>query len=91
MDNNGSCVTCICVCYLPPANSSRGDRSTKIFDCLIAQIMEFHSYGKFFICGDFNARIGSLPDIRDNELLKNHRQHLNKPVSSHGKALLISY
>ena len=34
MDNNGSCVTCICVCYLPPANSSRGDRSTEFFDCL---------------------------------------------------------
>ena len=30
MDNNGSCVTCICACYLPPANSSRGDRSTEL-------------------------------------------------------------
>ena len=90
MDNNGSCVTCICVCYLPPANSSRGDKSTEFFDCLKAQIMEFHSYGKFFICGDFNARIGSLPDIRDSELLTNHREHIDKSVSSHGKALLTS-
>ena len=29
MDNNGSCVTCVCVCYLPPAKSSRGDTSTE--------------------------------------------------------------
>ena len=41
MDNNGSCVTCVCVCYLSPANSSRGDRSTEFFDCLKTQIMDF--------------------------------------------------
>ena len=39
MDNNGSCVTCICVCYLPPANSSQEDRSTKFFDCLKVQML----------------------------------------------------
>ena len=50
--------------------------------------MEFHSYGKFFIRGDFNARIGSLPDIGDSELLINHREHIDKSVNSHGKALL---
>ena len=57
------------------------------FDCLKAQILEFHSYGKFFICGEFNVRIGSLPEIGDSELLINHREHIDKSVNSHGKAL----
>ena len=57
---------------------------TFFFKCTIVMA----SYGKFFICGDFSARIGSLPDIRDNELLINHREHIDKFVNSHGKALL---
>ena len=41
-----------------------------------------------FICGDFNARFGSLPDIKDSELQVSPREHIDKSVNSHGKALL---
>ena len=34
LDRYGSCVICICVCYPPPANSSRGDKSVEFFDRL---------------------------------------------------------
>ena len=52
-----SCVIlCVCVCYLPPSTSSRGDSSDHFFDCLATQIFTYRHLGCICICGDFNAR-----------------------------------
>ena len=52
----------ICVCYLPPAGSSRGDQSQEFFDTLKALVIDNYHLGEFLICGDFNARRGTLED-----------------------------
>ena len=46
----------ICVCYLLPAGSSRGDQSQEFFDTLKALVIDNYHLGEFLICGDFNAR-----------------------------------
>ena len=51
------------VCYLPPCNSSRGDISLEFFNNLRLQVSKYQDSGLLCICGDFNARIGSLVDI----------------------------
>ena len=53
----------ICVCYLPPLNSSRQVDAQKFFDCLLANIFELQNDGKMFICGDFNSRCGDMLDF----------------------------
>ena len=39
----------ICVCYLPPLNSSRQVDAQKFFDCLLTNIFEFQNNGKMFM------------------------------------------
>ena len=56
-------VDFICVCYLPPAASSEGDKSHDVFDILRSQCLQYQDREEIMICGDFNARIGSLNDI----------------------------
>ena len=45
--DNPKNVVFICVCYLLPANSSRGDRSHDVFDFLGSQCHKYHDKGKF--------------------------------------------
>ena len=52
----------LCVCYLPPSNSSRGDISLEFFNNLRLHVSKYQDSGLLCICGDFNARIGSLVD-----------------------------
>ena len=54
---------CLCVCYLPPSSSSRGDRGEEFLDCLGAQITLYRNLGTICICGDLNSRCGNLQDI----------------------------
>ena len=60
--NEGKEDFVLCACYLPPTGSSRGDTSLQFFDSLISQTYRFQNLGNLFICGDFNARCGSLKD-----------------------------
>ena len=46
-----------CVCYLPPANSTRNIDCSDVLDTLMCQIHEYGSESVFYLCGDFNARI----------------------------------
>jgi hypothetical protein len=39
---------CVCVCYLPPENSTRQVDKDVFFDTLISQVYEFQNYGHFF-------------------------------------------
>ena len=54
----------ICVCYLPPAGSSRGDQSQEFFDTLKALVIDNYQLGEFLICGDLNAWCGTLEDTK---------------------------
>ena len=87
--DNPDNVIFICVCYLPPAASSRGDRSHDVFDILRSQCLKYQDKGKILICGDFNARIGSLNDL-PNSASTNlpQRRVIDTTINSHGKQLV---
>ena len=57
----------VCVCYLPPANSSRGNTAVEFFDHLAGTVSSLHDVDKLCTCGDFNARCGSLSDYRPRQ------------------------
>ena len=46
----------VCVVYLPPSNSSRGDKSLEFVNVMRMLVLKLHSFDNFMICGDFNAR-----------------------------------
>ena len=89
--NNPDNTIFIGVCYLPPAASSRGDKSHDVFDTLRCQCLKFQDKGEILICGDFNARIGSLNDMSDvtqTRLYLPQRQIIDYTTNSHGKQLI---
>ena len=54
----------ICVCYLPPEESSRRVNPHGFYDTLITQIYQYQDNGNMnFICGDFNGRYGVEDDF----------------------------
>ena len=53
---------CLCVCYLPPVNSSRQVCPVEYFDKLLDCVYSYQTEGQIVLCGDFNSRIGSSPD-----------------------------
>ena len=87
--SNPDKIVFICVCYLPPAASSRGDKSHDVFDILRSQCLKYQDKGEYMICGDFNARIGSLNDM-SNDTLNNlpPRKNIDTTINSHGKQLV---
>ena len=56
---------CVCVCYLPTSNSSRGDISHDFFDSLKTMVYRYHCEGDFFIRGDFSARCRNTQDTKN--------------------------
>ena len=48
----------VCVCYLPPSRSSRGDTSQEFL---------YSNLGPVCICRDLHARCGDHQDISDSE------------------------
>ena len=86
--NNPDYVFYVCVCYLPPAASSRGDRSHEFFDILRYQMLQYQGSGDLIICGDFNARIGDLNHDPDDTTNLPCRQILDTVINSHGKQLV---
>ena len=81
-------VLYICACYLPPAASSRGDKSHEFFDILKQQILHFQDKGEILICGDFNARIRNLNDNLENTEPVPQRENLDTVINSHGRQLV---
>ena len=77
----------ICVCYLPPISSSRGDISQEFWDDLRCLVLEKYQHGNFMICGDFNARIGSLSDCPDNSSIPN-RKPIDHTTNTFGRLLV---
>ena len=80
----------MCICYLPPSNSSRGDLSVEFFDQLKSNVHEFQNIDAFWICGDFNAWCGRLTDTIDsnNKSIPDRVVIDTASPNSHGKALI---
>ncbi len=61
----------LCNCYVPPQKSELHDRrDASYFETLRKEIAKFQNMGDILLCGDFNARLGSLQekfDIIDSE------------------------
>ena len=47
---------------LPPENSPYGRNSTEFFGHMLSVIYRYDFVSSFFICGDFNSRIGNKND-----------------------------
>ena len=52
----------LCVCYLPPEGSSRYVNVDEFFDTLLTKVYQYQNMGQYYICGDFNSRLGDLVD-----------------------------
>lgn len=52
-----------CVCYVPPANSTRQINVGEYFDTLMTKIHQYQNKGLVTLCGDFNIRIGNHDDF----------------------------
>ncbi len=69
----------ICVCYLPPAGSSRVVDVSDYFDKLLTQVSQYQNIGRIVLGGDFNSRCANTSDyiegvdeIGDRESLDEH-------------------
>ena len=60
---NFDCTLLICVCYLPPARSSRYVNASEFYNNLLGQIYKFQGDGIVCVMGDFNSRCGDLEDF----------------------------
>jgi hypothetical protein len=53
----------MCFLHIPPENSSYTVKNGDDFDTLINDICKYSSSGDLMLCGDFNARTASDPDV----------------------------
>ena len=78
----------ICVCYLPPLNSSRQIDAQRFYDCLLANIYEYQNHGRIFICGDFNSRCGDMVDFIEGIDDLGYRETIDFNVNKYGHLLI---
>ena len=83
----GECI-CICICYLPPENSTRAVDAESFFATLMEQIYIYQNTGKIIICGDFNSRCGLEQDIIEGVDDVMPREILDENLNSHGNHFL---
>ena len=77
------------ICYLPPENSVWGRNSQQFLSHVLSYIYINNECASVFVCGDFNARIGSLDDLTyfdDVNIIKRHV--LDKPINQHGHSFI---
>ena len=77
----------VATCYLPPENSSRGRDADSFFSHLLTCIYNC-DVEDFLVCGDFNARIGTLSDLIDLEDDIPIRNVIDTNINQHGRALI---
>ena len=77
----------VCVAYLPPSNSSRGDKSLEFVNIMRMLVLKLHSFDNFMICGDFNARCSDKPDTQTldqcDNIIPTRLSIDHSPVNSH--------
>ena len=69
MKNDHDIKLLLCVCYLPPEGSSRGNIAQEFYDTLLSQIYMYYNDSPMLLCGDYNDRIGSKIDWNNDELV----------------------
>ena len=52
----------LCVCYLPPAESTRHVDAETFYCNLSEQVYAYQNTGRMFICCDLNSRVGTDTD-----------------------------
>ena len=78
----------LCICYLPPENSSRQVDAEQFYAELIKQVYQYQNYGKIIICGDFNSRIGEESDYIEGVDNIPIRQVIDTTSNKYGNHLL---
>ena len=78
----------ICVCYLPPLNSSRQIDAQSFYDCLLTNIYNYQNDGDLFICGDFNSRCGDMQAFIEGVDNIDYRKVLDYNVHKYGHFLI---
>lgn len=71
--------------YLPPSNSEYGKDPDSFFGQLLAICYEFNDVDMIYMCGDYNARIGTCQDVLTNDLVPK-RECVDVTVNSMEKA-----
>ena len=79
----------LCAAYLPPVNSSRGDKTQEFFDNLLAQAYMLHDGSMMKICTDLNGHIGQIQDCDISELVPICRTPLdNRKSDKRGESII---
>ncbi len=85
---SGGGVFKLCVCYLPPEYSSRQHNVQDFYDALLSQVYTYQQEGLFFLCGDFNGRIGERADSVEGADGVPERHVVDFKVNDYGECLL---
>ena len=85
---NGTCFN-LCVCYLPPEDSSRYVNVDEFFDTLLTKIYQYQGMGQYYICNDFNSRLGDLVDYNEGVDEVPPRDILDFSKNAHGQYFVI--
>ncbi|CAG2194034.1 unnamed protein product [Mytilus edulis] len=78
----------LCVCYLQPERSSRGNIAQEFYDHLLSQVYLYSSHNPVLICGDFNGRIGNSQDLTDSIGTLPERCYIDSVKNAFGVFLL---
>ena len=74
-------------CYLSPENSVWGRDSDAFFAHILGDIYSNCDCDAIYLCGDFNARIGTSRDISDFDVIP-ERSVLDNFVNQHGHSFV---
>ena len=66
-DNNLDNDTFACFCYIPPKDSTAMCNYESQWNSFMSEVIEFSTKGSILICGDMNARTGTLCDYVRND------------------------
>ena len=72
----------------PPENSPYGRNGSEFFGHILAIIYRYNYVTTFFICGDFNSRLGGKVNYIESIDECSPRQILDKNVNKHGESFL---
>ena len=53
----------LCVCYLPPSESTRVNDSELFYATLLEHVYSYQNEARIIMCGDFNSRVGEATEF----------------------------
>ena len=83
-----NCKIVVFSVYLPPENSHLGRDASSFYSYILSQVYLHANAEAVIICGDMNARVGSLPDTIPEIDNIPERQILDKTINQHGHTFL---